>query len=145
MKCKTRIAAAIVSAAATVGAVAGPAAAATINTYMLGFRAGDSSGHWSDNNTGSGTSIRLENCRTRGSQATKTFSNVVLTLWRQRGALPDETRGDKTYYCYYGVTQSWTTPSADVYYFEVRQIWNQENQACTINCVIDANPVTITY
>lgn len=101
MKCKTRIAASIVSAAATVGAVAWPAAAATINTYMLGFRAGDSSGHWSDKQH---------------------------WIWDL-----DQTG------------ESWTSPSADVYYFEVRQIWNQENQACTINCVIDANPVTITY
>ncbi|WP_330476323.1 hypothetical protein [Terrabacter sp. C0L_2] len=143
MTSRIRLVTALVSAFLTMGLVAVPALATTINTSMGGYAWHSTSGHWGDENTASGTSIRLENCRTTNSSYT--FSYTVVTLWRQRGALPDETRGDRTYYCYNGVTQSWSTPSSDTYYFETASIWNQSGVACVLSCRLSANPVRIGF
>lgn len=137
MRITRRSAAVAASVGLSVGLVATPAFADTWTTSISGWSAGRTSAHWNDNSSGD-TSIRMDNCRsTKG-----TFSNAVLTLWRQRGVLPDETRGDQRFYCYYNAMRYWTSPNADVYYFELRSFANQGN---TSPGTFSANPVKVTW
>ena len=146
MRCQTRTVAVALAAVVTIGALAAPSMAASRTTYISGWREANRSSTWGDNATSDPTKVTMQNCwvkNTSGTPITGTFSNAVFTLWQQRGAWPDRTRGDKAFYCTYSAINTWVSDEADTYYLELRSIWKQNGVRCY--CYFYSNPVTISW
>ncbi|MFJ5831560.1 hypothetical protein [Streptomyces sp. NPDC093089] len=121
MKIGLKPLAGVMAGAALLGAVSvvpAHAAEGQFESYMTGWRVGDESRRWWDNNdTWDYTGIYFSDCISDGGSG---FNQASLRLWKDVSSAPDRSKGTRVNYC--GWVDYGDPDDAGNYYFQLTDI-----------------------